>query len=259
MSGGNKKLSDLSNLSIFSSSTTQSSQSDEVNTPKWFQNLWGRTPRQTTNQSKDIELGAVSSSGSSGDKTPSNFWQSWKKQEIESNPQPNQLQNNIISSFKSKIQGAQQKIGQQVEYQRNYPIFVIMFFFGIGLIALSFFLLPYFVIAPMKFSMLLNLGSLCILGSFGFLKGFYNYFVIELLCGPRRIYAIGYILSIVLSVYASVVRKILLMTMFTLIIEIVFLLYFICSSFPGGRTGLSYIFKFVRAGCITCFKKVLHL
>jgi len=136
---------------------------------------------------------------------------------------------------------------------------MIMFFFGVGLIALSFFLLPYFVLAPMKVSMLINLGSLCILGSFGFLKGFYNYFIGELLCGERRIYAMGYIFSIIMSIYASVIRKSYLMTMFTLILEVVLLLYFICASFPGGQTGLSYFFRFVRSGCITCFKKVLHI
>lgn len=146
-----------------------------------------------------------------------------------------------------------------VEFQRNYPIFLVMFFFGIGLMVLSFFLLPYFVLAPQKVSMLINLGSLCILGSFGFLKGFYNYFVVELLCGPRKVYAFGYLFSIVLSLYASVIRKSYLMTMFTLLLEVFFLLYFICSSFPGGRTGLTYLFKFIKGGCTTCFKRVLHL
>ena len=99
---------------------------------------------------------------------------------------------------------------------------------------LSFFLLPYFVIAPQKVSMLISLGSMCILGSFGFLKGFYNYFIVELLCGPRRYYALGYILSILFSLYASMIKKSYLLTMLTLVLEVVFLLYFICSSFPGG-------------------------
>lgn len=134
-----------------------------------------------------------------------------------------------------------------------------MFFFGVGLITLSFFLLPYFVLAPQKVSMLINLGSICILCSFGFLKGFYNYFVIELLCGPRRVYAVSYIISIVLSLYASTVKKSYLMTMLTLVMEVVLLLYFICSSFPGGRTGLTYMFKCLKGGCMTCLKKVLNL
>ena len=134
-----------------------------------------------------------------------------------------------------------------------------MFFFGVGLMTISFFLLPYFVLAPQKVSMLINLGSICILCSFGFLKGFYNYFIVELLCGPRRAYALGYILSIVLSLYASVVKKSYIMTMVTLVIEVIFLLYFICSSFPGGRTGLGYIFKCAKGGCMTILRRVLNL
>lgn len=115
------------------------------------------------------------------------------------------------------------------------------------------------MLAPQKVSMLINLGSICILCSFGFLKGFYNYFIVELICGPRRYYAIGYILSIILSMYASVIKKSYLMTMVTLVFEVVFLLYFICSSFPGGRTGLGYMFKCVKGGFMTCLKKVLNV
>ena len=134
-----------------------------------------------------------------------------------------------------------------------------MFAFGLALLAFSVFLMPYFVIAPQKVSMLINLGSICILCSFGFLKGFYNYFIVELLCGPRRLYALGYIGSILLSLYASVIAKSYLMTMFTLILEVVFLLYFICSSFPGGKTGLSYIFKLIRSSCMMCLRKFIDL
>ena len=134
-----------------------------------------------------------------------------------------------------------------------------MFVFGLALITLSIFLMPYFVIAPQKVSMLINLGSICILCSFGFLKGFYNYFILDLLMGPRRLYALGYIGSIIISLYASVIAKSYLLTMFTLILEIVFLLYFICSSFPGGKTGLSYIFGFIKTGCTSCFRKVLNI
>ena len=68
--------------------------------------------------------------------------------------------------------------------------------------------------------MLINLGSICILSSFGFLKGFYNYFVKELMCGPRKYFALGYLISIVLSVYASMVKKSYLATLFTLGVEV---------------------------------------
>jgi hypothetical protein len=95
-----------------------------------------------------------------------------------------------------------------------------LFLFGIALIGLSFFLLPYFVIAPQKVSMLINLGSICILSSFGALKGFYNYFIKELLFGPRRLFALGYLASIFLSLYASVIVKSYLLTMGTLILEV---------------------------------------
>eukprot|EP00349_Pseudokeronopsis_sp_Brazil_P005182 CAMPEP_0202968332 /NCGR_PEP_ID=MMETSP1396-20130829/13596_1 /ASSEMBLY_ACC=CAM_ASM_000872 /TAXON_ID= /ORGANISM="Pseudokeronopsis sp., Strain Brazil" /LENGTH=113 /DNA_ID=CAMNT_0049694525 /DNA_START=416 /DNA_END=752 /DNA_ORIENTATION=- len=80
--------------------------------------------------------------------------------------------------------------------------------------------------------MLVNLGSICILMSFGALKGFYAYFVNELIFGDKKLYSIGYILSLAASTYASLIIKNYLLTIACLAIEVVFMLYFICSSFP---------------------------
>ena len=102
------------------------------------------------------------------------------------------------------------------------------------MIGLSLIFLPYFVLAPQKVSMLINLGSLCILCSFGALKGYYNYFVNELIMGDKRMFSIGYIISIIASLYCSLIIKNYMLTIITLLMESVFLFYFICSSFPGG-------------------------
>mmetsp|Transcript_13490 Transcript_13490/g.13222 ORF Transcript_13490/g.13222 Transcript_13490/m.13222 type:complete len:117 (+) Transcript_13490:383-733(+) len=114
-------------------------------------------------------------------------------------------------------------------------------------------MLPYIVLAPHRVSMLINFGSICILTSFGALKGFYNYFVNELILGDKKFYSIGYILSVIASIYASLVIKHYLVTVACLLIEIVFLLYFICSSFPYGQSGLSFMFRMVGSGIRKCF------
>ena len=85
---------------------------------------------------------------------------------------------------------------------------------------MSFFFLPYFVLAPQKVSMLINLGSLCILLSFGALKGFYNYFVNDILYSDKRWLALAYFGSILLSIYTSLVLKSYIYTIGSLIIEV---------------------------------------
>ena len=90
--------------------------------------------------------------------------------------------------------------------------------------------------------MLLNFGSILILSAFAVLKGgFYQYFVRDMLSSSNRIYAIGYYVSILASVYASLILKSYMLTLITMMAEMVLLMYFVCSSFPGGHTGLNYM------------------
>ena len=117
----------------------------------------------------------------------------------------------------------------------------------------------FLVFAPQKISMLLNLGSICMLSSFAVLKGgFYNYFIKELLLNQddkkRRLYTIGYFASIILSLYASLILKSYLLTLLTMIVEMTLLLYFVCASFPGGQTGLNYLMSTIWGFVKTCLR-----
>ena len=101
--------------------------------------------------------------------------------------------------------------------------------------------------------MLLNIGSICVLSSFAVLKGgFYQYFVVELILGPRKFYALAYLLSIFASIYASLILKSYLLTLVTMTAEFVILLYFVCSSFPGGHTGLNYMGSLLWSAIRNC-------
>jgi Got1/Sft2-like family len=103
--------------------------------------------------------------------------------------------------------------------------------------------------------MLLNMGSLCVLSAFAVLKGgFYQYFIKELLLSDRKYYAIGYYSSIIISLYCSLVVKSYILTLIAMALEFVFLMYFICSSFPGGHTGLNYMGSFICSFVKRCFK-----
>ena len=62
-----------------------------------------------------------------------------------------------------------------------------------------------------------------------------------LLSSTHRIYTVAYFASIIVSLYVSLILKSYILTLPAMMIEIVFLLYFVCSSFPGGHTGLNYL------------------
>ena len=85
---------------------------------------------------------------------------------------------------------------------------------------------------------MLNLGSILILSSFAVLKGPSAYLA-TLLATPQ--YTLAYFGSILLSLYVSLVRKSYILTLPAMLLEAVLLLYFVCSSFPGGHTGLNYL------------------
>ena len=107
--------------------------------------------------------------------------------------------------------------------------------------------------------MLLNIGTVCVLSAFAVLKGgFYQYFMRDLLFSAdnptRRFYAIAYYGSIILSIYASMILKSYLLTLATMILEMVLLMYFICSSFPGGATGLNYMGSIICGFIKKCLK-----
>ena len=87
------------------------------------------------------------------------------------------------------------------------------------------------------------MGSILVLSAFAALKGgFYQYFIVDLLLSSaHRVYTLGYFFSIIVSLYVSLVLKSYMLTFGAMILEIVFLMYFICASFPGGHTGLNYL------------------
>ena len=244
------------NLGMFNQSNSSSVTNQKgYEKPAWFENLWGRTPdNPKPTKPQDIELGSVNQNAKS-------LWSSWKSQDIETSTTASNDGNTSTSSGISGLFGSfTSKVNQVQEVQRNYPVFVALFLAGCGLITLAIFLIPAFLVfAPQKISMLLNLGSLCMLSAFAFLKGgFYNYFIKELLLNQedkkRRLYTIGYFASILVSLYASIIMKSYLLTLLTMIVEITLLLYFVCASFPGGHTGLNFMMSGAWSFVKTCLR-----
>ena len=129
--------------------------------------------------------------------------------------------------------------------------FTLMFVFGNLLTFSSFILVPGFLlIFPQLISLLLNAGILLILCSFALIKGgFFKYFFSYLLCEGsflKRFLALCLYASMTLNLYSAIIRFNFLESIVSMLFEYVALLYFICSGFPGGVTGVNMMCGLIR-------------
>jgi len=116
-------------------------------------------------------------------------------------------------------------------------------------------MLPWIIIKPSAAANLFNLGSLIILTSFAVLWGPREFFLGKFLAGPKSLYAAGFLISLLLCIYFSVISGSYIMTFVCLIAEICFMLYFVASYFPGGKEGITAMLKAAWGMITSCCKK----
>ena len=122
-----------------------------------------------------------------------------------------------------------------------YPYFLALFTIGCFFLFVSTFFLPLIVVSPRKCANLINVGSICIISSFAILKGPQKFLLNDNLFNKSRfIPAWMYCISLLLTIYAAMIKKNYILTLISLSIEVLCLIYFIVSFFPGGNQGMKY-------------------
>ena len=134
-----------------------------------------------------------------------------------------------------------QKLGQ----------FALFLAAGIFCMMLSLTFLPFLLIAPQKFAALFTVGSLLILSSFSVLKG-HQAFQAHLITRERLPFTIGYLGSLLGTLYSALWAKTYLLTIFFSLAQIIGLLYFLLSYFPGGASALTYMGGVCMSGVKAC-------
>ena len=153
------------------------------------------------------------------------------------------------------MSGATQGLNDLYAQSEMYPYFIALFMTGCFFLFLALWFLPFIVVAPRKCANLINVGAICILSSFAVIKGAYQFFITDMLCHPTKwFFAWTYLVSMICTLYASMVLKNYILTLIALGIEVVCLLYFICSYFPGGTKGMKYMLNFTWTGIKKLFK-----
>ena len=132
------------------------------------------------------------------------------------------------------------------ERSKMYPYFAMLFGVGLLFLFLAVCFLPTILLTPRKCANLVNVGSIFILAAFSALNGPKEFLIDQLLCSKTKaLPSILYLSSLLATIYASMILKSYLLTVAFMLLELLCLLYFICSYFPGGKTGFKYMVKFL--------------
>uniref|UniRef100_A0A060SZB7 Protein transport protein SFT2 n=1 Tax=Blastobotrys adeninivorans TaxID=409370 RepID=A0A060SZB7_BLAAD len=110
---------------------------------------------------------------------------------------------------------------------------------AVACFTLCFVILPVLALKPRKFALLWTLGSLLFVISFGVLQGPMSYLQ-HIFSGARLPFTVGYFGSIFMTLYFSVGLRSTLLTIISVVIQIVAALWYTVSYFPMGTQSLRF-------------------
>jgi len=124
---------------------------------------------------------------------------------------------------------------------------------GIFFLILSFTIaLPVIVIAPAKFAFSFTMGCGLIMSAFAALKG-WKAQVSHMMQKERLPFSIGYISSMLGTLYAAMVMHSYLLSIICSAAQVVALLYYVMSYFPGGTAGVKLLLNMMYRTAASCF------
>mmetsp|Transcript_1677 Transcript_1677/g.1808 ORF Transcript_1677/g.1808 Transcript_1677/m.1808 type:complete len:339 (-) Transcript_1677:82-1098(-) len=118
--------------------------------------------------------------------------------------------------------------------------FVSVFTIGLVLVLFSLNFLPALLIAPATFSLLFTSGSIVMLSAFVYLSG-PKAFLDQISQRSKLPFTLAYALGLLGTLWATFIRRSYIFTALFAIIQLVSLLYYMCSHFPGGTSALNML------------------
>ncbi|KAJ1979319.1 protein transport protein sft2 [Dimargaris verticillata] len=133
---------------------------------------------------------------------------------------------------------------------QRYIAFFFCALLGVFCFMLAFFMLPMLVLAPQKFATAFTLGSLLLMLSFAFLKGPKAHFY-HLISLSRLPFTLTYVGAMALTLYFSVGKQSYLGTIITSLLQLIALMWYFVSYFPGGTDSLRFATSNFSRGATT--------
>uniref|UniRef100_A0A1D2AH93 Vesicle transport protein n=1 Tax=Auxenochlorella protothecoides TaxID=3075 RepID=A0A1D2AH93_AUXPR len=152
-----------------------------------------------------------------------------------------------VGVFNTRVSGAARDVTTTVQSVQFIPSAAQWTYFavfaGTGvmfLLASLFVFLPLIILSPSKFALTFSLGSGLILASLGALKG-WRQMAGHMTAKERLPFTAAYLGSLVGTIYAAVVMHSYVFSIIFCVTQIITLLYYLASYFPGGATGVQYL------------------
>ena len=136
--------------------------------------------------------------------------------------------------------------------------FAVLLGAGALFLAVAFFVcLPVVVLSPHKFALAFTVGCALVLAAFAALRGFRAQ-LSHMLSQDRAAFTAGYLLAMAGTVYFALVRKSYLLSVAFCALQLLGLLYYLASYFPGGTQGIQWVLGTSLKGAVACVKALLR-
>ncbi|KAG0585081.1 hypothetical protein KC19_3G256500 [Ceratodon purpureus] len=163
---------------------------------------------------------------------------------------------NSVTNKVRELPANVQSAASFVPSRQALTAFFIMIAAGSFFIFMAFFMfLPVIVLVPQKFAISFTIGSIFIVGSFFALKGpkaqFYH-----MVSKERWAFTAGFIGSMAATIYVSVVLHSYILSVVFAVVQVLALLYYLMSYFPGGTAGMQFLTSMIMNSFTKCFGRL---
>ncbi|XP_043690830.1 protein transport protein SFT2-like [Telopea speciosissima] len=165
----------------------------------------------------------------------------------------------VAGTFSVVSKGVRDLPGNFQSATSNVPSGKSLMYFGLLLATGVFFIfiaftmfLPVMVLMPQKFAICFTLGCAFIIGSFFALKGPKNQLA-HMSSKERLPLTLGFIASMVGTIYVSMVLHSYVLSVLFSVLQVLALLYYAISYFPGGSAGLKFLTSAFMSSILKCF------
>ncbi len=146
----------------------------------------------------------------------------------------------LMNWASAKMASARSSVDDLSSTRERFTTFAILAFLGIVCLVLAFSFLPIMILSPHKFALLFALGSILMIASFSFLRGHVAFWK-HLMSVDRLPFTGSYLVSLVGTLYSSLVMGSYILTLVFSLIQVIALAYFLVSYIPGGTSALSFV------------------
>ncbi|KAK6947133.1 Vesicle transport protein, Got1/SFT2-like [Dillenia turbinata] len=159
----------------------------------------------------------------------------------------------VVSKGVRDLPGNLQSATSTVPSGKALMYFGILLASGVFFVFIAFTMfLPVMVLMPQKFAICFTVGCCFIIGSFFALKGPKNQLA-HMSSKERLPFTLGFVGSMVGTIYVSMVLHSYILSVLFSVLQVLALAYYAISYFPGGSTGMKFIFSAVTSSVLKCF------